>query len=139
MDPDELRQLRESRDYSTSGKTKIDETILKNHGTGLSLQFLRILEITKLLGMMSEGANAWLKLCTKSRIHHHCSVGAATFRQVHRSPNLAQVPSDERIRKLLFLLRVKIWSGLILVALSSACLVTISPVTTITSTGTSPR
>ena len=86
---------------TTSGKTKIDETTLKNHGTGLALQFLRILEITKSLGMISEGVNAWLKLCTSaSRIHHHCSVGCATHRMSHRNPNLAQVPSDLRFREL---------------------------------------
>ena len=85
---------------TTSGKTKIDETTLKNHSTGLSLQFLRILEITKLLGMISEGVNAWLKLSTKHRIHHHCSVATSTHRCAHRNPNLAQVPSEESIRKL---------------------------------------
>ena len=86
---------------TTSGKTKIDETTLKNHGTGLSLQFYRILEITKSLGMISEGANAWLKLCTSaSRIHHHCSVGCATFRMAHNKPNLAQVPSGPEFRRL---------------------------------------
>jgi len=50
--------------------------------------------------MISEGVNAWQKLCTKSRIHHHCSVATQTFRCAHRNPNLAQVPSDERFRKL---------------------------------------
>ena len=51
--------------------------------------------------MISEGANAWLKLCTSAkRIHHHCSVATATHRAAHRNPNLAQVPSDERVRKL---------------------------------------
>ena len=86
---------------TTSGKTKIDETTLKSHGTGLALKFLRILEITKSLGMISEGANAWLKLCTSAnRIHHHCSVGCATHRMSHRNPNLAQVPSDLRFREL---------------------------------------
>jgi len=50
--------------------------------------------------MISEGANAWQKLCTRSRIHHHCSVATQTFRCAHRNPNLAQVPSDERFRKL---------------------------------------
>ena len=50
---------------------------------------------------MSEGVNAWLKLCTSaSRIHHHCSVGAATFRQTHRNPNLSQVPSGPTYRQL---------------------------------------
>ena len=85
---------------TTSGKTKIDETTLKNHGTGLSLQFFRILEITKSLGMISEGVNAWLKLSTKHRLHHHCSVATSTHRCAHRNPNLAQVPSDERFRRL---------------------------------------
>ena len=50
----------QSETTTTSGKMKIDETTLKNHGTGISQQFLRILEITKLLGMMSQGVNAWL-------------------------------------------------------------------------------
>ena len=91
----------QSQTTTTSGKMKIDETTLKNHGTGLSLQFLRILEITKSLGMISEGANAWLKLCTSaSRIHHHCSVGCATFRMAHNKPNLAQVPSGPEFRRL---------------------------------------
>ena len=86
---------------TTSGKTKIDETILKTHGTGLSQQFLRVLELTKILGMMSEGVNAWLKLVTSAkRLHHSCSVGCATFRCSHRNPNLAQVPSDLTYRRL---------------------------------------
>ena len=86
---------------TTSGKTKIDETTLRNHSTGLSMQFLRILEITKSLGMISEGANAWLKLCTNAkRLHHHCSVATSTHRCAHRNPNLAQVPSDDGFRRL---------------------------------------
>ena len=84
-----------------SGKLVIDETTLKNHGTGLALEMLRVLEIGKMLGMISEGANAWQKLCTSaSRIHHHCSVATSTHRCAHRSPNLGQVPSDERARRL---------------------------------------
>ena len=50
--------------------------------------------------MISEGVNAWQKLVTKSRVHHHCSVATSTFRCAHRKPNLSQVPSDERFRKL---------------------------------------
>jgi len=51
--------------------------------------------------MISEGVNAWQKLSTTcNRIHHHCSVSTNTFRCAHRKPNLAQVPSDERFRKL---------------------------------------
>jgi DNA polymerase I-like protein with 3'-5' exonuclease and polymerase domains len=50
--------------------------------------------------MISEGVNAWQKLVTKSRVHHHCSVATSTFRCAHRKPNLSQVPSDERFRQL---------------------------------------
>jgi len=83
---------------TNSGKAVIDETVLKELGTDIALQFLTLLDLTKKLGMISEGVNAWQKLCTKSRIHHHCSVATATFRCAHRTPNLGQVPSDERFR-----------------------------------------
>jgi DNA polymerase I-like protein with 3'-5' exonuclease and polymerase domains len=74
---------------------------LKDIGTDIALQFLKLLDLTKQLGMISEGVNAWQKLVTtSSRIHHHCSVATSTFRCAHRKPNLAQVPSDERFRQL---------------------------------------
>jgi len=86
---------------TASGKAVIDETVLKDIGSETALLFLKCLDITKKLGMISEGVNAWQKLCTtSSRIHHHCSVATSTFRCAHRKPNLAQVPSDERFRKL---------------------------------------
>ena len=50
--------------------------------------------------MCRGSVNAWLKLSTKHRLHHHCSVATSTHRCAHRNPNLAQVPSDERFRRL---------------------------------------
>jgi len=85
---------------TNSGKAVIDETVLKDIGTDIAHQFLTLLTLTKQLGMISEGVNAWQKLVTKSRIHHHCSVATSTFRCAHRTPNLGQVPSDERFRRL---------------------------------------
>ena len=86
---------------SSNGKPVVDEIILKDIGTDIALNFLRCLELKKAIGMMSEGVNAWLKLCTtSSRIHHSCSVATNTFRCSHRKPNLAQVPADEKFRKL---------------------------------------
>jgi DNA polymerase I-like protein with 3'-5' exonuclease and polymerase domains len=82
------------------GKTAIDETVLKDIGTEESLQFFRCFELSKQLGMLSEGKNAWLKLVRNNRIHHHCSVATNTFRCAHRNPNLAQVPSDKQFRAL---------------------------------------
>ena len=86
---------------SSNGKPVVDEIVLKEIGTDIALQFLRCLELKKALGMISEGVNAWLKLCTTSnRIHHSCSVATNTFRCSHRRPNLSQVPADEKFRKL---------------------------------------
>ena len=86
---------------SSNGKPVVDEIILKEIGTDIALSFLRCLELKKQLGMISNGKNAWLQLCTtSSRIHHHCSVATNTFRCASRRPNLQQVPSDEKFRKL---------------------------------------
>ena len=88
-----------------TGKPIIDETVLKemvaSGGPSIALEFLKCLDITKSLGMISEGTNAWLKLCTTAnRIHHHCSVATVTHRCAHRNPNLAQCKSDDEFRKL---------------------------------------
>ena len=93
------------KQLTPTGKPIIDEVVLKemaaSGGPSIALEFLKCLNITKSLGMISEGTNAWLKLCTTaSRIHHHCSVATNTHRAAHRSPNLAQVPSDKRFRRL---------------------------------------
>ena len=86
---------------SLNGKPVVDEIILKEIGTDIALRFLRCLELKKGLGMISEGVNAWLKLCTtSSRIHHHCSVSTNTFRCAHRKPNVAQCNADEKFREL---------------------------------------
>jgi DNA polymerase I-like protein with 3'-5' exonuclease and polymerase domains len=86
---------------TATGKPIIDEPILKEIGSEVSMMFLKCLTVQKMLGLLSQGTNAWLKLCTSaSRIHHHCSVATSTFRCAHRNPNLAQVPSDSRFREL---------------------------------------
>lgn len=86
--------------FTEKGKPTIDEVVLHEIGTPIALQFFRCLELTKLLGMLSEGVNAWLKLVKKGRIHHHCSVATNTHRCAHRKPNLGQTPSDSSFRKL---------------------------------------
>ena len=86
--------------FTDKGKATIDEVVLRDIGTEIALKFLRILELTKQLGMLSEGVNAWLKLVRNNRIHHHCSVATNTFRCAHRKPNLAQVIADDDFRSL---------------------------------------
>ena len=84
-----------------SGKPIVDEIILTEIGSEISTMFARCLTVTKMLGMLSNGTNAWLKLSTtSSRIHHHCSVATNTHRCAHRKPNLGQVPSNHEYRQL---------------------------------------
>ncbi len=90
---------------SPTGKPIIDEIVLKetaaSGGPSIALEFLKCLDITKSLGMISEGTNAWLKLNTNAnRIHHHASVATSTHRCAHRNPNLAQVKNEKEFRKL---------------------------------------
>jgi DNA polymerase I-like protein with 3'-5' exonuclease and polymerase domains len=86
--------------FTEKGKPTIDEVVLTDIGTPIALEFLQCLDLGKQLGMLSEGTNAWTKLVRKGRIHHHCSVATNTHRCAHRNPNLSQVPSDARFRRL---------------------------------------
>lgn len=90
----------EPNQFTDKGKATIDEVVLKDIGTPIALEFFKCLELSKQLGMLSEGANAWLKLVRKNRIHHNCSVATNSHRCAHRNPNISQVPSDERFRRL---------------------------------------
>ena len=87
-------------DFTEKGKPVIDEVVLTNIGTPIALDFLKALNLTKALGALSEGPQAYLKVVRDGRIHHHCSVATQTHRCAHRHPNLGQVPSDLRFRAL---------------------------------------
>ena len=86
---------------TATGKPIVDEVILTEIGSEISTKFARCLTVTKMLGMLSNGVNAWLRLVTsEGRIHHHCSVATNTHRCAHRKPNLGQVPSNHEYREL---------------------------------------
>jgi DNA polymerase I-like protein with 3'-5' exonuclease and polymerase domains len=87
-------------EMTDKGKPVVDEIVLKDIGSEIALQFFRCLELTKQIGMLTEGVNAWLKLVRDNRIHHHCSVATNTHRCAHRKPNLGQVPAEHEFRKL---------------------------------------
>ena len=94
-----------------TGKPIIDEIVLKEINLPIAEKFLEILTISKMLGMLSQGNNAWLRLVKQGRIHHHCSVATTTHRCAHRSPNLAQVPADGRFRELFIATPGKVMVG----------------------------
>ena len=85
---------------TTTGKPIVDENILTEMKSEISTTFARCLTVTKMLGMISNGVNAWLKLSTNNRIHHHCSVATNTHRTAARKPNLQQVPHEDTFRQL---------------------------------------
>ena len=90
--------------YDKDGKLKLDEEALKHiekdetttdevrHIASLyRVSFL----LSKRLGQLSEGKNAWLKLIgSDGKIHGKCNPnGTVSGRASHSSPNVAQVPS----------------------------------------------
>lgn len=95
-----------------TGKPKVDEPILseirdmalQQGNTQLKTDcelFIELLTLQKHMGQLSEGANSWLN-CIESTgcIHHACQLNTVTGRNVHKSPNLGQVNSEERFRRL---------------------------------------
>jgi len=76
--------------FTETGKPKIDESVLKDV-PGAEL-FLTSLTLQKRLGQLSTGTNAWLRLVqSDNRIHGSViTVGCATMRCAHVSPNVAQ-------------------------------------------------
>ena len=80
--------------FTPNGKPKIDEAVLKSVKHSSAQLLLHYLMVTKRLGMLAEGDNAWIKCVRKGRIHGRVNTnGAVTGRCTHSLPNLAQVPA----------------------------------------------
>ena len=72
----------------------INEGVLKEIGTPQSEKLLEYLLVTKRLGQVAEGKQAWLKLERNGRIHGSVNTnGAISGRCTHSNPNVAQVPA----------------------------------------------
>ena len=75
-------------------RPKIDEAVLKEIDTPESKLLLEYLLISKRLGQVAEGRQAWLTLVRDGRIHGEiCTNGAVSGRCTHSKPNVAQVPA----------------------------------------------
>jgi DNA polymerase-1 len=76
-------------------RPKIDEAVLKNIDKPEATMLLEYLLISKRLGQVAEGRQAWLKLVRDGRIHGEVNTnGAISGRCTHSKPNVAQVPSS---------------------------------------------
>lgn len=80
---------------SPTGLPVIDEEILEELPYEEAPLLKKYFLVTKTLGQLSEGKNAWLKwIDSDGAIHGRIdTIGAVTGRCTHNSPNLAQVPS----------------------------------------------
>ena len=79
-------------------RPKIDEDVLRGIGTPAALMLVEYLLLTKRLGQIAEGNNAWLKLVRDGRIHGELNTnGAVSGRCTHRNPNVAQVPANRAL------------------------------------------
>jgi DNA polymerase-1 len=87
-------------ELTEKGNPKTDaETIKKMFGKyEWAEPLIHYFDVAKLLGMLAEGENAWLKMYKSDthKIHHQVDIlGANTGRATHRNPNLTQVPSPK--------------------------------------------
>lgn len=80
------------------GDWKLDEKTLKTIDIPEAKNLVRMFELQKKLGMLSEGDNAWLKLVGEDgKVHGEINVNAAiTGRCTHSNPNLGQCDSEMR-------------------------------------------
>ena len=95
-----------------NGAPKVDEAVLKEladtalqEGNQALIDqinaFIRLLELQKHQGQLSDGAGSWLNTIEDDGcIHHSCSLATQTGRNAHRGPNLGQVVSAPWARQL---------------------------------------
>lgn len=106
----------------------INESVLTQIGTPQALKLCEYLLITKRLGQISEGNQAWLKLVKDGRIHGTVNTnGAVSGRCTHNNPNVAQVPASrapygEKCRELFHAPKGKVLVGADASGLELRCL-----------------
>ena len=72
----------------------INEAVLREIDTPQSLKLLEYLLVSKRLGQIAEGNQAWLKVEHNGRIHGGVNpIGTVSGRCSHTHPNMAQVPA----------------------------------------------
>ena len=80
--------------FTAGGDAKIDETILKSLPYPEAQKLAHGFLLSKRIGALAEGKNAWLKLEDNGVIKHTIiSQGTVTGRAAHRGPNVSQVPA----------------------------------------------
>ena len=84
------------KEHTNDGKAKVDETVLNSLPYPEAKLMAEYLMVTKRLGQLAEGEQAWMKAVDhENRLHGGviCN-GAVTGRATHAHPNVAQVPAN---------------------------------------------
>lgn len=83
-------------EFTEKGSPIVNESVLDKLEFKEGKILAHYFNVRKVIGMVAEGKNAWLKMVKDDgRIHGSVdTLGAVSRRCTHRSPNLAQVPSD---------------------------------------------
>lgn len=80
--------------FTDAGQPKIDDEVLKSLPYKEAPMLAEYYVLVKLLGYLTEGKNAWLKLEKNGVIYGGVdTIGAVTRRCTHNNPNLAQTPN----------------------------------------------
>jgi len=81
-------------EFTPDGKPKIDEAVLNELNFAEAKPLCEYLMVSKRIGQLAEGNEAWIKMEKKGKIHGRIITnGAVTGRCTHKNPNMAQVPS----------------------------------------------
>ena len=84
----------EPKSFTPSGQPQIDETVLKGLDIPEAKMLVTYLTLSKRIGQLAEGKEAWLRVEKNGRIHGHVnSNGTVTGRCTHSRPNLSATPA----------------------------------------------
>jgi hypothetical protein len=81
------------KQFTETGQAIVDEKVLSSLDYPEAKLLNEYLTLEKRLGMLSDGANAWLKLVKNGRIHTSYVTNIVTGRMSSLKPNLMQVPN----------------------------------------------
>jgi hypothetical protein len=111
-------------EFTPDGKPRVDEAVLSDLPYKEAKVLARYLTIQKRLGQLADGDEAWMKAVgPDGRLHGRVNTnGAITGRCTHRSPNMAQVPTDKEYRSLFVAPKGRVLVGVDASGLELRCL-----------------
>jgi DNA polymerase-1 len=84
------------KEFTPTGEPKIDEKVLRKLKYPEAQLLAEAFRINKIIAMLAEGDQAWLKLEKQGRLHGSVNtMGTVSSRCSHHNPNLGQVPSTK--------------------------------------------